>query len=47
MTYSEYKARNTTKALTSITPDGYFSHVSKLYPGSKSDNDITKESGTR
>lgn len=45
MTYSEYKSRNTVKALFCITPDGYFSHISQLYPGSKSDNDITMVSG--
>ena len=31
MTYSDYKSRNTMKALFCITPDGYFFFVSQLY----------------
>ena len=45
MTYSDYKSRNTMKALFCFTPDGYFSFVSQLYPGSKSDNDSTIQRG--
>ena len=45
MSYSDYKERNTVKALFGITPDGYFSHVSDLYPGSKNDNDFTLSCG--
>ena len=45
MTYSDYKSRNTMKALFCIMPDACFSFVSQLYPGSKSDNDITIQSG--
>ena len=45
MSYSGYKERNTVKALFCITPDGYFSYVSDLYPGSKSDNDFTLSCG--
>ena len=45
MTYSDHKSRNTMKALFCIIPDGNFSFVSQLYPGSKSDNDITIQSG--
>ena len=41
MAYSDYKLRNTFKAFFCITPDGYFSLVSDLYLGSKSDDDIT------
>ena len=34
MTYSDYKSCNTTNALFCIMPDGIFSFVSQLYPGS-------------
>ena len=43
MAYSDYKSRNTFKALFCITPDGMFSL--DLYPGSKSDNDLTMTCG--
>ena len=45
MTFSDYKSCNTMKALICITPDGYISFVSHLFTGSKSDNEITMDSG--
>ena len=45
MTYSDYKSTHTIKVLCAITPDGYISLVSKAYPGSISDNSITRKSG--
>ena len=43
--YSSYKSRTTMKALVGITPSGATAFVSKLYPGSISDKEITMKSG--
>ena len=45
MTYSSYKNHNTFKALVGISPGGATTFVSKLYPGSISDQMLTKKSG--
>ena len=45
MTYSSYKNHNTYKALVGISPGGAITFVSKLYPGSISDQMLTKRSG--
>ncbi|XP_076835700.1 uncharacterized protein LOC143481554 [Brachyhypopomus gauderio] len=45
VTYSHYKGTTTLKSLIGITPFGSISLVSKLYTGSISDEEITKESG--
>ena len=44
-TWSEYKQHNTIKALVGITPNGYFSFLSKFWNGSTSDRKITQECG--
>ncbi|XP_028516723.1 uncharacterized protein LOC110245238 [Exaiptasia diaphana] len=43
--YSSYKSTNTMKALLGITPSGDVAFVSKLFPGSTSDKEITIQSG--
>ena len=43
--YSSYKSTNTMKALLGITPSGFVSFVSELFPGSTSDEEITIQSG--
>ena len=42
MTFSNYKNRNTFKALVGISPDGVITFVSPLYPGSISDKQLTR-----
>ncbi|XP_028516757.1 uncharacterized protein LOC114575646 [Exaiptasia diaphana] len=44
-TWSEYKEHNTIKTLVGITPNGYFSFMSKFWTGNTSDCKITQESG--
>ena len=44
-TYSEYKSRNTVKALIGISPSGIPTSISDLMEGSVSDNEITMKSG--
>lgn len=44
-TWSEYKQHNTIKTLVGITPNGYFSFLSKFWTGNTSDRKITQESG--
>ena len=44
-TWSEYKQHNTIKTLVGITPNGYFSFLSKFWSGSTSDRKITQECG--
>ena len=41
MTYSSYKNHNTYKALIGISPGGAITFVSKLFPGSISDKELT------
>ena len=43
-TWSEYKEKNTIKALVGITTSGYFSFLSKFWTGSTSNRKITQES---
>ena len=45
MTFSNYKNHNTFKALVGISPAGAITFVSKLFPGSISDKELTKRSG--
>lgn len=45
MTFSNYKNDNTYKALIGISPSGAIIFVSKLYPGSISDKELTLQSG--
>ena len=45
ITFSSYKNHNTFKALVGISPGGAISFVSSLYPGSISDQQLTKKSG--
>ena len=45
MTFSSYKNHNTYKALVGISPGGAITFVSKLYPGSISDQMLTEKSG--
>ena len=44
-TYSEYKGRNTVKALVGISPSGVPTFISDLMEGRISDNEITQRSG--
>ena len=45
MTFSSYKNTNTFKGLIGISPAGVITFVSKLFPGSISDKQITRRSG--
>ena len=45
MTYSSYKNHYTYKALIGILPGGEITFVSKLFPGSISDKELTRKSG--
>ena len=45
MTFSSYKNDNTYKALIGISPSGTITFVSKLFPGSISDKQLTYKSG--
>ena len=45
MTYSIYKIHNTFKGLIGISPSGVVTFVSDLYPGSISDEELTRRSG--
>ena len=45
MTFSNYKNHSTFKALVGISPGGAITFVSKLFPGSISDKELTKRSG--
>ena len=45
MTFSSYKKHNTYKALIGISPSGAIRFVSKLFPGSISDKQLTLKSG--
>ena len=42
---SNYKNHNTFKALVGISPSGAITFVSKLFPGSISDKELTRKSG--
>ena len=44
-TFSSYKNHNTYKGLIGISPSGAVIFVSKLYPGSISDKELTRQSG--
>lgn len=44
-TYSSYKSHNTAKGLIGITPNGFTSFVSDLYPGRISDKELCIKSG--
>ena len=43
--YSDYKGRNTYKALIGITPEGNLCFASELFPGSVSDREIVSRCG--
>ena len=45
MMYSDYKSHTTVKFLVGIAPAGGFTFISKVYPGSISDRQITVKSG--
>lgn len=45
LTFSNYKNRNTLKALIGITPSGVISFISDLYGGNISDKKLTQFSG--
>ena len=45
MTFSSYKNDNTYKVLIGISPGGAITFISKLYPGSISDQMLTRKSG--
>ncbi|XP_031358904.1 uncharacterized protein LOC116182512 isoform X1 [Photinus pyralis] len=44
-TYSQYKSHNTAKGLLGITPNGFVSFISDLYPGRSSDKEIFNSCG--
>ena len=45
MTFSNYKNDNKDKALIGIAPSGAITFISKLFPGSISDKELTRQSG--
>ena len=45
VTFSNYKNTNTYKALVGISPSGVITFISKLYAGSISDKELTRNSG--
>ena len=45
VTFSNYKNTNTYKVLVGISPSGVITFVSKLYAGSISDKELTRNSG--
>ena len=45
VTFTNYKNTNTYKALVGISPSGVITFISKLYAGSISDNELTRNSG--
>ena len=45
MTYSTYKNQNTFKCLVGISPGGAITFVSKLFPGSITDRQLTQKRG--
>ena len=45
MTFSNYKNHNTYKVLIGISPSGAITFISKLFPGSISDKELTRKSG--
>ena len=45
MMFSNYKNDNTFKTLIGISPDGTITFVSSLFPGSRSDKALTRQSG--
>ena len=45
LTFSTYKNHNTYKGIIGISPSGAVTFVSKLYPGSTSDKELTRKSG--
>ena len=45
MTFSSYKNHNTYKALIGISPSGAITFISKLFSGSVSDKELTRQSG--
>ena len=44
-TFSSYKNHNTYKGLVGISPGGAITFVSRLFPGSISDRELTRQSG--
>ena len=45
LTFSTYKSHNTYKGIIWISPSGAVTFVSKLFSGSTSDNELTRQSG--
>lgn len=45
LTFSTYKNHNTYKGIIGISPSGAVTFVSRLYPGSTSDKELTCQSG--
>ena len=45
LTFSTYKNHNTYKGIIGISPSGAVTFVSRLYPGSTSDKELTRQSG--
>ena len=45
MTFSSYKNHNTYKALIGISPSGAITFISKLFSGSVSDKELTRQPG--
>ena len=45
LTFSTYKNHNTYKGIIGISPSGAVTFVSKLFPGSTSDKELTRQSG--